>query len=611
VLAFLALSALARSADAVPHPDLSHVPLVIALFLLPAWYASGLARPAWQQYRWALLGVQALLVALLFGLFGPGAPGGLSYLLGGLVLLAVRAPWSWLLFVAIGGAELGFRLRVGVPVEPAVNGGSWVLITYLNSSLMIFGMARLGDTVDRLESARSELADAAVSRQRLATAERLREAVDARLEEVVRRGVEALAHLDTAPERARSALLDAGAVARRATADARRIVDGSAAAAPPAAHRSPDEVVAPRLARGIVAAVIVLFGAQALLNALAPTAPEPVDPTRAVFVLVTIPVVVALLLWHSGLYTDGRRPRGWQWSFAAQAVVTFGPSAVGSVSGVIFAGFFGGSALLLIRHPLRWVVFWAAIAYVPLTAALVPPYATPSWTIYASAVLAAAGIAVFGLSRLAAVAAQLATARTELAELATVREHLRMARDTHDLLGLGLSAVALKTDLAAALVCVEPARARAEIGDLMQVAAAARADARSVTDDSVRLSLTTELRVAADVLGAAGIDVRVTGSPAGLPAATDAIMATVLREAVTNVLRHSAARRVDVSVVVDGEAALAVRNDGARGSGVPGRGLANLRDRVLGAGGSLTARTDGDAFELRALLPADRPVPVP
>ena len=54
VLAFLALSAVGRSADAVSHPDLSYVPFVIALFLLPAWYGSGLGRPVWQRYRWCI-----------------------------------------------------------------------------------------------------------------------------------------------------------------------------------------------------------------------------------------------------------------------------------------------------------------------------------------------------------------------------------------------------------------------------------------------------------------------------------------------------------------------------------------------------------------------------
>ncbi len=610
VLAFLALSVVGRSADAVSHPNLSHVPFVIALFLLPAWYGSGVARPVWQRYRWWLLGAQALTLVLVYTTFRSDAPSGLSYLLGGLVLLAVRTPWSWLLYAAVGLAELGFRLRVGLPLDPALNGAGWVLITYLNGGLMIFGLTRLGDTVDRLDRARSELADAAVSRQRLAAAERLREAVDARLEQVVRHGVDALAHLDTAPERARSALADAGVVARRATADARRIVGGSRAITPPAVDCSQEEEVAPRLARSIVAAVIVLFGLQALLNTLVPVAPDRLNLVGAVIVLASIPVILAITLWHSGLYTGGRRPRGWPWTLALQAVATCGPYAFGSTSGVIFVGFLGGSVLLLIRHPLRWIAFGAAMAFVPLTALIAqePVRPTLSWTVYATAVLAASGIAVFGLSRLAAAAARLAAARTELAELAAVRDQLRMARDTHDLLGLGLSAVALKTDLAAALVDDDLGRARAEIEDLLRVAAAARADARSVTDDSLRMSLATELRVTSDVLTAAGIAVHVEGTPAELPADTDAILATVLREAVTNVVRHSAARRVDVTI---GPGSLTVRNDGAGVPGAPGRGLANLRERLLGAGGTLTTRADGDEFELRASLPVARPVPVP
>lgn len=610
VLAFLALSAMARSADAVAHPDLSYVPFVLALYVLPAWYGSGLGRATWQRYRWWLLGAQAVLTVVPFALFGSGWVTGVSYVLGGLVLLSVRSPWSWLVFAGIGALELAVRLRIGLPVEPAALGAEWVVNVYVNSGLMLFGMVRLGDMVARLDAARSELVDAAVAHQRLATANRLRLAVDTRLEVVVRHGLDALAELDTAPERAKAALHDAGVVARRAVADARQIV-GSAVDGGVAGPAT-EEVVAPRLARAIVTIVIFLFALQSVLNSVAPQAGFAKSPAAAAVVLLAAPLIAAMVLWHSGLHTGGRRPSGWQWTLATQLAATAAAYAVSTINGLIFTGFLAGSALLLINHPLRWLAYGAALSSIPLAVLAEPVRPIPSWTIYAIGIHGAAGLAVYGLSRLAAAAVQLAAARAELAELAAVREQLRMARDTHDLLGLGLSAVALKTDLAATLVDIDPERARAEIDDLLRVAAAARVDARSVTDDTLRLSLATELRVTSDVLTAAGVEIHCPDVPADLPTGADAILATVLREAVTNVLRHSSARRVDVTIETGARITLAVRNDGAGdGPDAPGRGLSNLRERLAAVGGVLTADRHGEAFELRAEIPADRPAMVP
>jgi two-component system sensor histidine kinase DesK len=213
---------------------------------------------------------------------------------------------------------------------------------------------------------------------------------------------------------------------------------------------------------------------------------------------------------------------------------------------------------------------------------------------------------VYGLARLAGLAVRLAALRAELAELAAVRERLRLARDTHDLLGLGLSTVALKTDLVAQLIGRDDVRARHELGELLRICVTARTDVRLIAGESLRLSFDTELRLAMDILTASGVAVRLPDPPPRAPEHVDAVLATVMREAVTNILRHSTARLCSIVLAAeDGVLRLVIRNDGvAETSGVPGNGLANLSDRVESADGQFTARRTEAEFELLAEFPS-------
>lgn len=219
-----------------------------------------------------------------------------------------------------------------------------------------------------------------------------------------------------------------------------------------------------------------------------------------------------------------------------------------------------------------------------------------------------------GRSRLAGLARELGPPRRELARMTVLQERLRLARDVHDLLGLGLSAVALKADLIAALIERDDVRAAAEMEELGQVCAAARAEIRGVTGQSPRLSLSAELATARQVLTSADIEVSASMPAAPLLAAADGVLAPVLREAVTNILRHAAATACTMEVTVgDSAVRLHVRNDGVidqPGAQPPpagtggGHGLANLTARVQAAGGQLTIQQEGGRFELLAQLPA-------
>ena len=215
--------------------------------------------------------------------------------------------------------------------------------------------------------------------------------------------------------------------------------------------------------------------------------------------------------------------------------------------------------------------------------------------------------------RLARAAREPEGQRGETASMATLRERLRLARDMHDLLGLGLSALALKADLIGALIGRDDAWAAAEIEEMCWICAAVRADARLVTSDGLRLRLVAELAAARRILSSAGVAVRagIRGGP--LPAAADEVLAPVLREAVTNVLRHAAATACVIEVTVGARALrLDVSNDTPRrpATGSParatgGRGLANMEARVRAAGGRLAIHQVDGQFRLTAELPLE------
>ncbi|MEJ3653260.1 histidine kinase [Actinomycetes bacterium KLBMP 9759] len=605
--AFVLLVLIGRLTDAVTHPDLGYTPFVAAVFLLPLWYATGIGRAPWRRWYPALLGLQLVLSFAPFALFGGDWPGGVVGPLGGLLLLTLRAPLGWMLFLATGVADLAVRIAVGLPPVPPHAAAPWVVITYLDTALALYGLVRLTDMATALHATRSELADSAVTHQRLTGARRLRAAVVDRLDQVVGHAATALRGIATAPDRTRRELDHSGRLAREAAAEIRRTVPAGPLAPGGDPAAADTEVLAPRLARSVLLAMLVMFGVITVLNVVRPSTAVPFSPLPVVLAAVVSSAAIVLLQWR---HSAGRRRRHWPWTLALQAVLTYASYPfVGAVS-LPLAAFLAGSCLLLLPARLRWVAFGLVVFSIPvlLTVAPILPVAareTLLWAVYASVINAAWGLMVYGLSRLTSVVTELVEARAELAELATVREQLRITRDTHDLLGLGLSAIALKTDIAAELVARDPAGARREIGEILRLASTTRDDARAVSSGPPRPTLATELRTTGEILRSAGIEVCGCPEPRPMPTDVDAALAIVLREAVTNVLRHSTATRVEVEVAASAdEAALTVRNDGAFApDGPTGQGLPNLRARLGTLDGTLRwERVDG-RFVLAAAVP--------
>ncbi|WP_069164381.1 sensor histidine kinase [Nocardia altamirensis] len=185
-------------------------------------------------------------------------------------------------------------------------------------------------------------------------------------------------------------------------------------------------------------------------------------------------------------------------------------------------------------------------------------------------------------------------ARRQRAELEIVEERNRVSRDVHDILGHSLTVITVKTELAQRLIDVDLVRAKTELADIERLAREALAGVRDTVGGLREVSLRGELVNAKTALAAADI-VADLPDPAQLPETPHSeLFGWVLREAVTNVIRHSAARHCTVLV---GDSSIEVVDDG-RGLGAgaaSGSGLAGLRERVRAAGGTLTmsASTQG------------------
>ncbi|MEV4217905.1 histidine kinase [Nonomuraea sp. NPDC049725] len=189
--------------------------------------------------------------------------------------------------------------------------------------------------------------------------------------------------------------------------------------------------------------------------------------------------------------------------------------------------------------------------------------------------------------------------------LAVSEERLRFARDLNDLLGQSLTGIAARAAGAQELLRADPEDAAREMFEVRDTARQALREVRATVQSYRALDFDEVLASVRAVLEAA--DVRCTveaGDTAGLAPETRTLLATVVREGATNVLKHSRAERCTITIR---EGILEMSNDGV--SGAVGEhapnGLGGLAKRVATAGGSLSAAPTPDgAFLLRVEVPA-------
>ena len=204
---------------------------------------------------------------------------------------------------------------------------------------------------------------------------------------------------------------------------------------------------------------------------------------------------------------------------------------------------------------------------------------------------------------------QLDAARTAQAQLAVAEERLRFSRDLHDVVGRTLSVVAVKSELAAELARRGLDGAAEQMLEVRQIAQDSLREVRTLAVGYRTADLDAELAGARSLLRSAGIDAR-TSQTAELPGPAEReVLAWVVREATTNVVRHSDARwcTLDIAEGEAGTVRLVVANDGiAEGATTPvsGTGLTGLRERLSAVGGRLDVRVRRGSFVLAATVPA-------
>ncbi|MEU9911531.1 histidine kinase [Streptomyces sp. NPDC051001] len=228
------------------------------------------------------------------------------------------------------------------------------------------------------------------------------------------------------------------------------------------------------------------------------------------------------------------------------------------------------------------------------------------------------GFAMMGVKQLVRTTVELRKARATVAQLAANEERLRLARDLHDLLGHSLSLITLKSELAGRMLPDHPGKAAQQVADIEQVSRQALVDVRAAVSGYRRARLSDELAGAQVALNAADVTAEVPAEPGldGVPEGSETALAWALREAVTNVVRHSGATRCTIELLrrqtLDGPVLeLSVEDNGSGGSGKgPGNGLTGLTERLEKAGGTLEAGRTKHGFRLAARVPATMSAPV-
>jgi two-component system sensor histidine kinase DesK len=192
--------------------------------------------------------------------------------------------------------------------------------------------------------------------------------------------------------------------------------------------------------------------------------------------------------------------------------------------------------------------------------------------------------------------------------LAAGEERLRFARDVHDLLGHSLSVIALKAELAQRLVSVDQNRAEQEAAAVRAIAATALTELREVVHGYRRVDLRAQLAAIEQVLRSSGVRCTVTAPAEELPEQVAVPLAAVLREASTNLLRHSAATWCTIDITVrppeSRETMMTVVNDGAGPAAPDGHssGLRGLAERLAETGGTVRTRVADGRFTLEAVV---------
>ncbi|MBV8631237.1 MAG: sensor histidine kinase [Silvibacterium sp.] len=182
--------------------------------------------------------------------------------------------------------------------------------------------------------------------------------------------------------------------------------------------------------------------------------------------------------------------------------------------------------------------------------------------------------------------AKLQMAHEEIEQLAKMAERERIARDLHDVLGHTLSVIVLKSELAGRLFERDPKRAAAEIADVEMISRKALTEVREAIRGYRAEGLAAEIKRAQSTLDAAGVTLVCEEKPPELNPAVEGVMSLVVREAVTNIVRHAQASQCSIAFSTqNGHTSLLIEDDGRGGVRADGNGIRGMRERVESMGG--------------------------
>ncbi|MBH5319988.1 sensor histidine kinase [Paenibacillus sp. GSMTC-2017] len=189
---------------------------------------------------------------------------------------------------------------------------------------------------------------------------------------------------------------------------------------------------------------------------------------------------------------------------------------------------------------------------------------------------------------------QLEDANKRISELVKLEERQRIARDLHDTIGQKLSLIGLKSDLASKLIHKNPDKAQSEILDVQQTARTALKEVREMVTNMRGIRLDDEMHRVVQILGVAEMELTIEGDPklTNTTLLTENVLSMCLKEAVTNVVRHSRAKKCCIAISsTSSELTLSVRDDGVGMNVSPGyyrgNGLRGMKERLEFVNGSL------------------------
>lgn len=202
--------------------------------------------------------------------------------------------------------------------------------------------------------------------------------------------------------------------------------------------------------------------------------------------------------------------------------------------------------------------------------------------------------ATFSKARQDFLTGELEYAHEQIAHMSVVEERQRIARDLHDTLGQKLSLIGLKSELASKLMDTQPERAKQELKEVHQTARLALKEVRELVSTIRTVHFEDEVESAAKLLEAADIQFIREGGKLhdDIPLFIESILSMSLKEAITNVVKHSGASYCRIVLSSSKQlTVLQIDDDGTEGDSmslIEGNGLAGMRERIEFVNGSLS-----------------------